>query len=623
MLEKAKATVQASNVTYELHTLGWKAFQDLCVSVTGEVLGQTVQAFLPNNDGGRDGAFHGKWKPKSGETLNGAFTVQCKFSAKREKALRFADLADEITKAKRLVQKGLATNYVLMTNAGLSAVTEAEIRRPFVDSIGVASFTAFGGEWISQKIRENPRLRMLVPRVYGLGDLSQILDERAYAQAREILSSMGDDLAKFVITDAFNRSADALVKHGFVLLLGEPASGKSTIAAALAVGALDLWGCSTLKIRGADDFVAHWNPHEPRQFFWVDDAFGATQFDAGAATEWNRVFSHMESAIHRGARILFTSRDYIYKAARRNLKEGAFPLIVESQVVIDVEKLTKAEKEQILYNHVKLGSQPPAYRRKLKPILPMVAANPHFLPEIARRLSNPVFTKELVLMPEVVTRFVEEPLDFLLGVLRGLDNSGRAAIALVFMRGGSLASPVTPSLDESRALELLGGHLAGVREALNALDGSLVKRVLEDGRYVWSFKHPTIRDAFASLVAEDPELLDIYLAGTPPEKLVHEISCGPSDIQGVKVIVPFERYAKVVQRLDGIAEKRQLHWFLTRRCDKDFLSAYIAQKPTIFEQLRHWGAYLHAFTEVKLLGRLHECGLLPRDRTQGLRRGSL
>ena len=139
----------------------------------------------------------------------------------------------------------------------------------------------------------------------------------------------------------------------------------------------------------------------------------------------------------------------------------------------------------------------------------------------------------------------------------------------------------------------------------------MVKRALEGGRYVWSFKHPTIRDAFASLVAEDPELLDIYLAGTPPEKLVHEISCGPSDIQGVKVIVPSERYAKVVQRLDRIAEKRQLHWFLTYRCDKDFLSAFLTQNPTIFEQLRHWGAYLSAFSEVALLGRLHECGLLP------------
>src|SRR5687768_18016571 len=45
-------------------------------------------------------------------------------------------------------------------------------------------FRSFGSTWISEQIRESKRLRMLLPRVYGLGDLSQILDERAYLQAR-------------------------------------------------------------------------------------------------------------------------------------------------------------------------------------------------------------------------------------------------------------------------------------------------------------------------------------------------------------------------------------------------------------------------------------------------------
>jgi MoxR-like ATPase len=86
-----------------------------------------------------------------------------------------------------------------------------------------------------------------VPRIYGLGDLGQILDKRAYDQAQEILSSLGDDMNKFVITDAFRASARAIVEHGFVLLLGEPACGKSAIAAALALGALDEWNCFTAR----------------------------------------------------------------------------------------------------------------------------------------------------------------------------------------------------------------------------------------------------------------------------------------------------------------------------------------------------------------------------------------
>ncbi|MFO0157642.1 MAG: restriction endonuclease, partial [bacterium] len=222
---------QASEVSYELHTLGWKAFQQLCVTVVSEVWGQHVQSFYDSRDGGRDGAFRGQWIDSSGTTLSGSFTVQCKFSARPSALLRLSDLRDEVKKAAILASQGLADNYFLFTNARLTGRAEAEIRAAFED-IGVKCFSAYGAERISQFIRESSRLRMLVPRVYGLGDLSQILDDRAYRQASEILSALGDDLAKFVITDAFRQSAKALIEHGFVLLLGEPACGKSTIAAA-------------------------------------------------------------------------------------------------------------------------------------------------------------------------------------------------------------------------------------------------------------------------------------------------------------------------------------------------------------------------------------------------------
>ncbi|MFZ0060427.1 MAG: hypothetical protein WAL47_00155, partial [Pyrinomonadaceae bacterium] len=68
------SSVQANLVSYELQSLGWKAFQDLCATVTSEVLGQAVQVFLSSNDGGRDGAFQGTWKKVNGEQFDGPFT---------------------------------------------------------------------------------------------------------------------------------------------------------------------------------------------------------------------------------------------------------------------------------------------------------------------------------------------------------------------------------------------------------------------------------------------------------------------------------------------------------------------------------------------------------------------
>lgn len=609
---------QATEVAYELHTLGWKAFQNLCVTITGEVWGQTVQSFFDSHDGGRDGAFHGRWKSKEGESFEGSFTAQCKFTAKADKQLQLSDLKDELSKAKRLAARGLSDNYFLFTNARLTGVTEATIREAFQKVAGIKRFAAYGADRISLIIRESSRLRMLVPRVYGLGDLSQILDERAHDQAKEILSALGDDLAKFVITEAYQRSAKALVEHGFVLLLGEPACGKSTIAAALAIGALDEWGCSTFKVRNADDFVAHSNPHEPKQFFWVDDAFGATQFDWSSAAAWNRVFPHMHAAIRRGARVLFTSRDYIYHSARQHLKESALPVLRESQVVIHVEQLSKEEREQILYNHIRLGSQPGRFKSQLKPFLSDVAAHPSFSPEIARRLGNPIFTKRLIVSKGGLDDFVAHPVELLCEIVRTIDTGSRSALALVFMRGGMLPSPVKMTADEEHAVSLMGGSASDVRNALNALDGSLIIQSIQGGIYSWRFKHPTVRDAFAAVIAEDRELMDIYLAGAPVDRLFDEVTCGDVGVQGVKVIVPSDRYELLITRLGTIDTTTpmmvwQLHRFLAFRGERDFLARYIARYPEFISGLSV-GSYLYAVSDVNVIVRLHEYGLLPETK---------
>ncbi len=614
MPEHKHPKVQASEVNYELHSLGWKAFQNLCATVMGEVWSQVIQGFFDSHDGGRDGAFHGTWTPVNGESFHGSFTAQCKFTAKADKCLQLSDLTDELTKAKRLATKGLADNYILFTNARLTGITEENIRQAFEAVPGVKRFAAYGCERISQIIRESPRLRMLIPRVYGLGDLSQILDQRAYDQAQEILSALGDDLAKFILTDAYRQSATALVEHGFVLLLGEPACGKSTIAAALAVGALDEWGCSTVKIRDADDFVKHSNPQE-KQLFWVDDAFGPTQIDWSSTLAWSRAFPHINAAIHRGAKVLFTSRDYIYRAARRHLKESALPVMKESQVVIHVEHLSKDEREQILYNHIRLGTQPKEFKTSLIPFLPDVSVHERFSPEIARRLGNPLFTKGHIISKIGLDNFVTNPSELLCEIINTLDDGSRSALALVFMRGGVLPSPVQMSEDDHLAIARLGGSVSDVLNALRSLEGSLLLNSLQGGDYAWRFKHPTVRDAFAAVVAENRDLMDIYLTGAPLDNLFQEVSCGNVGVEGAKVIVPLDRYDGVITRLESLNTKKwhnklDLHRFLSYRCDRAFLQCYIVRNPKFISNL-NVGAYLYAVSDVDVMVRLHEFGLLP------------
>ena len=605
---------QSANVSFELHTLGWEAFQNLCGVVLREVLGQTVTVFSPTRDVGQDGAFQGSWRQRSKETYTGRFVLQCKFSSDRDASVALRDLSDELKKVRTLAAKGLCETYLLITNAKLSGEADTKIRKAFTAIPGIKFFDAFGREWITQQIRQSRRLRAFVPRIYGLGDLSQIIDERVYRQTDEILQNWKDNLAKFVPTDAHHRSVRALLDHGFVLLLGEPMAGKSTIAAALALAAADQWKCVPIFATAPDELKLHWNPDEPHQFFWVDDAFGQIQFEPALAAGWNRVFPHMVSAIRNGARVLLTSRTHIYRAAVKHLKVSNFPLLGSSQVIIDVEKLLPIEKQRILYNHLRLGAQPSEFRRAIKSFLPAIAANEKFFPEIARRLGDPLFTKGVRADAESLRRFVEEPKELLGEIITQQSRANFAALAILFMRAGRISIPISFERNEEEAIERLGSSLAETSEALEALAGSLVSQIVEREERFWVFRHPTIRDAMAAHVASRPELLDIYLSGVKPGELLREVVCGNIEYAGAKVQVPAGRFAKVIDKLitvklDSWSDRYTTITFFAYKCSDEFLQVWATQCGAQLETILAQMMTSHPFAS--LVARLHVLQALP------------
>lgn len=610
---------------YDLHRLGWNSFQQLCLTITREVLGQTVQSFLDSNDAGRDGAFAGNWAPSPGQHFSGNFVIQCKFSSKAGSRLKKSSISDEIPKVRKLVSDGLCDVYILMTNAGVSGKQETEIKAALHDA-GVANVLIYGSTWIVDQIRESTRLRMLVPRVYGLGDLSQILDQRAYAQARAVLESLRDDLAKVVITGSYREAVKALDDHGFVLLIGEPAAGKTTIASMLAMAAADKWKSSVLKLADPAKVVERWNVDEPSQFFWIDDAFGVTQYESQLTHGWNHSLAQIRTMLRRGAKIVMTSRDYIYNRARDDLKESAFPLLNESQVVIDVHDLSELEKQQILYNHLKLGTQPIEFRAAIRPHLEFVAAHPRFIPETARRIANPLFTDDLYLNEYHLGQFVKKREQLLREVIHGLDVNSKAALALIYMRNDHLESPIELQGSEQDAIERLGSTLGECIRALDALDGSLVSNMHVDDQSVWRFKHPTIGDAYAEILASRSDLLDIFLIGSTTENLLSQITCGSIDVEKA-VIVPKSRFPMMIERLKDFSvsnqykaewlsswsARRKLYRFLTYRCSKDFLAVYIEERPEILQRIAKPGMSLSVVPEVDLAVRLYKFGLLPEE----------
>ena len=587
--------------------------------------------------------------------------MQCKHTKNPGATLSYSALEDEFAKVPALVRRGLCRSYVLMTNARVSAQAEARIRDR-LRAAGVSHPLVFGYQWLCATIAAHRALRLFVPRVYGLGDLSQILDERAYAQASVLMASARDQLATFVVTEPYRKAAEALRSYRFVLLLGEPAVGKSVIALMLAIAAADNWGCLTVKARSASELVARWNPHEPGQFFWVDDAFGAVRHDEQLTSDWLRSMPHVMAAIDIGARVVLTSRSYIYQDARRLLKEYSYPRLREQQVIVDVEDLSPEERRQILYNHIAYGDQPPDVRRAMKPFLDRAAEVRPFRPEMARRLGQRAFTTGLSITVSGIETFMARPRQLLRDVYSEFGADEQAALTLVYAAAGKghLQSPLALDVKQCDIITRAGSTPAGTARALESLTGSFLspaglaptplraapypplpgeppRRLFTWQRTVnpgWAFRHPTLFEGFAAWLSTQPHLLTVVLAGLSDDALLASVDCAVEDASlahGILLRMPPPLYRGVAERVATIAQRswqrtcwdgwedwratqRTVLGFLATRSSDAFLSTYLQIDPGLPARLTEFprfASFVEGAPEPDALARLHQAHLLP------------
>jgi hypothetical protein len=208
--------------------MGWFSFEHLCRTICRETWRQPIEVYSRGPDGGRDGFLYGPWRDGDSES---PAILQCKHTASASSHLAPSDLKDELKKITKHVADGRCDAYVVMTNARLTGDSAAAIEKSF-RAVGVRKVLILGYEALCELLTEGKSLRALVPRLYGLGDLTEILDERHYAQAEAILATMHDHLARLVPVEAHRAAHKALRTKHFALLIGRPGSGKSSIAAA-------------------------------------------------------------------------------------------------------------------------------------------------------------------------------------------------------------------------------------------------------------------------------------------------------------------------------------------------------------------------------------------------------
>jgi hypothetical protein len=478
-----------------LHTIGWRAFQDLCSQVCEVVLGRPVEIYREAQDGGQDAVFLIPAKDAKGDAIG---TVQCKHSSDPTKTIKISDLTPELDHVRELVRLGQADTYILMTNMSVNARAAVEMRCQ-LHALGVRKPHVLGKQYVVRTIRTSPRLRALVPQVYGLGDLTAILDERVSQQSRALLDYWIPKLKAYVPTRAHRSAVNALSEHGIVLLIGNPSSGKSAIGAILSTIASEDASHTVLALTSPRDFEAGWNPNDPGRFFWIDDAFGPNVLREAYVQDWTSTFRKVQAAISKGNRFLLTSRKHIYEAAKRRLAQRNLPVFLDGSAIVDVGALSLEEKSQILYNHVNFGAQSQSWKTSVKPHLQAVAQVPGFLPGIAERLGDPAFTKSLAPRETTLVRFMNEPREHLIDTVNALDEVFQAALLLVYVHQGAFDASAPDEAATQAVTDLTGVALPRILDSFADLKGSFLRGPAPDDR-VWSFAHPTISDALTEIL---------------------------------------------------------------------------------------------------------------------------
>jgi hypothetical protein len=601
-----------------LHSIGWKAFQDLCSQVCEEVLRRPVEIFREAQDGGQDAVFLIPARPGDDSDVG---TVQCKHSSDPTKRLLVSDLTPELKHVEELVALNQAHAYIFMTNMSVDAPVAVDIRNR-LRRLGVTKPHVLGRQYLIRAIRSSPRLRALVPQVYGLGDLSAILDQRLIQQTRALLDHWIPQLKLYVPTGAHRKAVKSLNEHGVVLLLGNPSAGKSTIGAILSTIASEDLNHTVLHLTSPRDFERGWNPHDPRRFFWIDDAFGSNVMREEYVQDWTTAFRKVQAAISHGNRFLLTSRLHIYEAAKVRLGQRNLPVFLDERAVVDVGALSGPEKLQILYNHIHFGGQTQSWKRSVKDHLEAVADVPQFLPGIAERLADPAFTKGLATTRSELVRFMREPREHLIDTINALDSGLRAALVLVYVHQGAfVSSALDPSVGQVVS-DLMGVPLPRIRESLGELKGSFLRSAVMDGRETWSFAHPTIADALTDILTERPHMVAALLRGATVETILGDFVCeGAKSIRDAPTIpstLDDILIGRLVRAPDEMSINSLLFRFLADRASDDVFRRVAITEPEILGR-RSWN-YTPATYNPKILAhaRAYRLGLLDetlRDET--------
>lgn len=559
---------------YRLNSLGWYNFERLIQSLLKAAIGVGVVSFGGTCDKGRDATFRGSANyPSETTKWSGYWIFQVKFidyeefpSDRAQSRLR-NELCDEIKKI--IKRKHKPDNYILITNISVSAENRDKLAEIAINCGFIENYATIDGEEVCQLLDQFPEIRRTYPQLLGISDLHKLIAPEIFARSKNYYNFWAPQMRKFVQTEAYVNAMNTLKNHHFVVIDGPPEVGKSMIAAACAfVYATDGYQIDSisdpkdlLRIRGLDELGNH--------LFIADDAVGPLSYSPGLAEQWSQEFLEIFGSLESKNKLIWTTRRYILSEAIQKSRIGdkieKFPGIHE--ILVEVSKLSKLQKAEILYNHAKNGTLNSSAKKIVKENAENIVKHPNFTPERIRQLTNdfiPSFycsdQTNAILTWEKIQAFLKNPSEHWKKAYDQLQVSEKKLLSAMldfenFAKLSDLKNAYQLRITQS------DDNVLTFEECLDRLDHSFLKLEINAsaGKTVL-FQHPSLRDLLLiKIQANDKKLLEHIGIASPTAiaEIVRGFAKTYKEQENIAHLISIrtdEQFAALLTRIDNFSQ---------------------------------------------------------------------
>lgn len=344
-------------------------------NLTRDLLQKKLNIFIESFTDGRDG----------GIDLRCALDKQKTVIIQAKRYEKYSNLLVNLKKEVKKVIRLTPSRYIITTSVGLTPNNKNEIYNLFSPHI-LHTEDIMGKDDLNNLLGQHEYIEHKYYKLWlsSTNILNKILNSKIFNQSIFELSSIEEQLKRYVQNDSFNKALKIIKENHYIIISGIPGIGKTTLGRNLAYYLLvDEFDEFIYLSDSIDEGYKLFKP-EAKQVFFFDDFLGRVRFEANtlinAESKIVKFIDHIKSA--KGKVLIFCTREYILKEAMDSFDLFRIHNIELAKCILDLSSYTKLIKAQIMYNHLFFSDIPLEY-------LQDIVSNKKYLKLISHRNYSP------------------------------------------------------------------------------------------------------------------------------------------------------------------------------------------------------------------------------------------